>query len=103
MIEHAYRISQSRSALKRSFVGYGDQIHAAVLDKLAEHMEFCRVVVANADCDELAAIDDQQLSRWPESLKHVENDFNDINNMFRKLTADIRWAADKMRERAKND
>lgn|GEM_PF-2090172 len=74
-----------------------------MLDKLAEHMEFCRVVVANADCDELAAIDDQQLSRWPESLKHVENDFNDINNMFRKLTADIRWAADKMRERAKND
>lgn len=74
-----------------------------MLDKLAEHMEFCRVAVANADCDELAAIDDQQLSRWPESLKHVENDFSDINNMFRKLTADIRWAADKMRERAKND
>lgn len=73
--------------------------NAAVLDKLAKHMEFCRVV-ANADCDKLAAIDDQQLSRWPESLKRVESDFSDINNLFEKLTADIRQAADDMRERA---
>ena len=74
--------------------------NAAVLDKLAEHMEFCRIVVANADYDELVAIDDQQLSRWPESLKRVESDFSDINDLFNKLTADIRQAADDMRERA---